>query len=173
LLVNVSKSGRLLSTSYATVVQNKKGEFEKNIHLIVAQKETEGVDFLKLRMKVGISKLLKNLGNKELILNDEKETQVRYFNDIEYSNYDEKDSEFLTKTLVCVGKRRIDLKRIKVRNPDFEDNPMCGLCYKKVTELFKDHLLDDKKTEKMVCKKCTKDLVIMRKLNDELEAKRK
>jgi len=69
--------------------------------------------------------------------------------------------------------RVIKSKERIFRNPDFENNPECDFCYKKVTQVFKDHLLNKEKTEKMVCANCKKELAVMRKIVKKIEEDKK
>ena len=65
----------------------------------------------------------------------------------------------------CKTTQREIFSNVKVhKNPEYDGNPECEFCYKKVTEVFADHLLDSEKTEKKVCRGCRKTLSQMRKI---------
>ena len=69
--------------------------------------------------------------------------------------------------------RVIITRKRTYKNPEYDLNPECEFCYKKVIEVFKDHLLNKAKTEKMVCSKCKKDLANMRIILEKIEARKK
>jgi len=65
----------------------------------------------------------------------------------------------------CKTTQREIFSNVKVhKNPEYDENPECEFCYKKVTKVFVDHLLDAEKTEKKVCRGCRKTLSQMRKI---------
>ena len=102
--------------------------------------------------------------------------KVEIFKEKEFSDGFEDSSKTVKTWLVTRSKKqnREIISQLKnFRNPKYENNPECEFCYKKVTQVFKDHLLNDAKTEKMVCAKCKKDLAIMRTLVEKSEAKTK
>lgn len=124
---------------------------------IVAAKSLDG---LKRELAGALKEKMANLGGNQLKLGD-----VRFFNEFTYSNYDETDSEYVTVRLVAHSQlRTITVRSTTKLNPQYESRPTCGLCYKQVTQVFDDHLLDDNKTPKKVCKKCSKDLAYLRTL---------
>ena len=100
--------------------------------------------------------------------------EVSMFKESELSGYDKEDSEFITSAIHTIvgadGNRKAIIHHEKTRrNPEYEGNPDCGLCYEKTTKLYPDHLLDDAKTRKNVCSKCKKQLSKMRKILAEME----
>ncbi len=124
---------------------------------IVAAKSLAG---LRRELAGALKEKLANLGGNELKLGN-----VRFFNEFDYSAYDETDSEYVTITLKAHSSlRTVTVKSNTKLNPQYESRPTCGLCYKQVTILVDDHLLDDNKTAKKVCKKCSKDLAYLRTL---------
>ncbi len=107
---------------------------------------------------------------------EKSDDKVEIFKEKEYSD-DFSESSKTYKTWLVTRSRKTGREIISqlknFRNPQFEDNPECQFCYKKVTQVFKDHLLNKEKTEKMVCANCKKELVIMRKIVKKIEEDKK
>lgn len=108
-------------------------------------------------------------------LKDSKDTVSIYIEKI-YSDDFSECSKTFTQWLETKSKktgRVIVTRKRTYKNPEYDLNPECEFCYKKVIEVFKDHLLNKAKTEKMVCSKCKKDLANMRKIMQKIEARKK
>jgi len=164
LIYNKTKSGRLVS-----VVINELDSDTDNSHILIAN----NVDHLKVMIKKTIKKGLEK--NNQITWNKDTDNEISIFKDKEYSDYPEEHAEtirYVTKTISKHG-RTIETNVRTIRNPDFVDNPECEFCYEKKVKLYKDHLLDKNKTEKMVCSGCKNHLAQMRKIMEKMEAKKK
>lgn len=136
------------------IAQSEAPELSKAIQMA---KESFIEDFDKLDYEVNYIII-------ELEQSNDKVTIEKYK---EYSD-DFKESSKTYKTyLRTYGHKqdRIIISNVKVfKNPAYDENPECEFCFKKVVEVFKDHLLNEVKTEKMVCSSCKKYLAKMRKI---------
>lgn len=110
----------------------------------------------------------------EIVFHYDGKDEVRFFNDVEYDDVHEELSEFVTYKVVMTKNNEVTtIKERKVRNPKFSNNPKCGFCYKKVTKIEDDNLLNKEKTPVKVCAKCKKELKQMRSIVAEIEEKKK
>lgn len=97
---------------------------------------------------------------------------VEIFIDRDYSNGESKMSETYIQSLKTISGERIISSRIrKYKNPEFENNPKCEFCNKKVTKLVQSE--NAKGTKLMVCSHCKKTLETLREFVKEYEAKQK
>ena len=151
----MQKEGSKLKTIIFEVSKNK----TDNINVICFDEKIE--DAIKIYSDLFKAELAKRVRDSIIKISD----KVRIITTYEYSNYNEEDSEFVTITQRTVSPlREITIYEKTIRNPKFVDNPMCKLCYKQVTQLYDDHLLNADKTPTRVCKRCVNELKKMRSI---------
>lgn len=144
-----TKSNKLISASIHEIFADKDIE-----HVLITDKKEHLKQMIKKTIKEGLDK------NHQITWNKNSDYEINIFKDREYSDYPEEHAKTITYFTRTVSKngKIIDTNVITKKNPKYIDNPECEFCYQKTIKLFKAHLLDKNKTEKMVCNKCKKSL---------------
>ena len=165
-IIKYMKKGKL----HLAIIHNISNRKDKMYHLVASSKTD-----LRKMIKVHIRDALKK--NHTVIWNKDTKYQVQMWRESEYSELYKETSEtikYYTKTVVGMGENcKVREHHVLIRaNPHNEDNPECKFCYKQVTSVYNDELLDEAKTVIKVCSTCRKELSKMRKILVEMDRDR-